>query len=247
MRAFRLLKPSEIEVRIAEIDRQGRYVRLLLYKTVRTDAALLDETSGPQNWQNDYKSIDGKLYCGIAIRFGDEWITKWNTGTESNMEAQKGEASDAMKRAGFVWGIGTELYSAPQITVWAPKAQLKERNSGGYACYDHFSVQTIDYDADENISRLVIRNDTTGLDVFACGMGVTPLPEPKPEPPKAPPKEERCERCGKVLVPYKNSKGQTVSVEQHIAISRKKCHDMVLCPACAVEYLSLKKNAAAGQ
>lgn len=244
MRAFRLLKPSEIEVRIAEIDRQGRYVRLLLYKTVRTDAALLDETYGAHNWQNDYKSIDGKLYCGIAIRFADEWITKWNTGTESNMEAQKGEASDAMKRAGFVWGIGTELYSAPQITVWSPKAQLKERNSGGYVCYDRFSVQSIDYDADENISRLVIHNDTTGLDVFAWGAGVTPMPEPKPEPPKAPPKEERCERCGKTILPYKNSKGQTVTVAQHIAASKKRCNGMQLCLDCAMEYEQLKNAAA---
>jgi hypothetical protein len=240
MRAFRLLKPSEIEVRIAEIDRQGRYVRLLLYKTVRTDAALLDETYGPQNWQNDYKSIDGKLYCGIAIRFGDEWITKWNTGTESNMEAQKGEASDAMKRAGFVWGIGTELYSAPQITVWDGKAEIKKRDSGGYACYDRFSVRSIDYDENEDISRLVIVNEKTGADVFAWGAGVKPLPEPKPEPVH----EERCERCGKVLVPYKNSKGQTVTVAQHIAASKKKCNGMQLCLDCAMEYEQLKHAAA---
>ena len=65
------------------------------------------------------------------------------------------------------------------------------------------------------------------------------------EPQKEP--EERCERCGKVLLPYKNSKGQTVSVEQHIAASKKKCHDMVLCLDCAAEYMALKQNAAAGQ
>ena len=56
---------------------------LLLYKTARTDAALLDETFGADRWQNDYKILDGKLY-------GDG-----DCGTESNMEAEKGQASDA--------------------------------------------------------------------------------------------------------------------------------------------------------
>ena len=109
------MKPNEIEVRIQQINQYQtdkgvkRYVQLLLYKTARTDAALLDEKYGPMSWQNDYRSIDGKLYCGIGVLTEKGWVWKWNTGTESNMEAQKGEASDAMKRAGFVWGIGTEL------------------------------------------------------------------------------------------------------------------------------------------
>lgn len=167
MRGYRLLKASEIECRIQEIDRSGRFLRLLLYKTVRTDAAILDETHGPMNWQNDYKSIDGKLYCGIAVRSGTEWIWKWNTGTESAMEAQKGEASDAMKRAGFCWGIGTELYSAPKIMIWSPKAKIEKNSRDKLVCYDRFYVRQIEYDENQDICRLVIVNETSGLDVFA--------------------------------------------------------------------------------
>ena len=165
------MKPNEIEVRIQQINQYQtdkgvkRYVQLLLYKTARTDAALLDETYGSMNWQNRYESIDGKLYCGIAVRRDDgEWIWKWNTGTESNMEAQKGEASDAMKRAGFVWGIGTELYSAPGIVIYEPKAEIKDRN-GKLVCYDRFFVREIGYDENEDINRLIIAKGHT--DVFS--------------------------------------------------------------------------------
>lgn len=173
MRSFRLLKPNEIECRVQRIDqyqtKEGlkRFVQLLLYKTARTDAALLDEAYSPGNWQNRYASIDGKLYCGIGVRAyadKDDWVWKWNTGTESNMEAQKGEASDAMKRAGFVWGIGTELYSAPQIVIYEPKAEIKDRN-GKLVCYDRFYVREIGYDENEDINRLIIAKGHT--DVFS--------------------------------------------------------------------------------
>ena len=45
------------------------------------------------------------------------WVCKEDTGTESNTEAEKGLASDSFKRAGFNWGIGRELYTAPLIYV----------------------------------------------------------------------------------------------------------------------------------
>jgi len=221
MRAFRLLKPNEIEVRVADIAKDGKYVHLLLYKTARTDAALLDETYGAKYWQNDYKSIDGKLYCGIGIWF-DEWIWKWNTGTESNMESQKGEASDAMKRSGFVWGIGTELYSAPVITVYAPKATIKERN-GRYACYDRFSVRLIDYDANQDISTLVIHNDTTGMDVFSYG-----ATQATPEKPVG---EYVCEQCKNHVVAYVGTDGRQVTPFDHARRS-KKVFGKVLCLEC---------------
>lgn len=155
MRTFRLLRENEIECRVSEIARDGKWLRLLLYKTARTDAALLDETFGPGAWQNDYRIIDGKLFCGIGIKCGSEWVWKWNVGTESNMEAEKGQASDALKRAGFVWGIGTELYSAPDIKIPADKCNIREYN-GKFRCYDNFTVEKIAYDERENISCLAI-------------------------------------------------------------------------------------------
>ena len=101
MNRFRLLTADEIECRISQISDKG--LSLLLYKTARTDANLLDETSFL--WQNDFKVVDGVLYGGIGI-WDDEialWVWKWDAGTESNTEAEKGRASDAFKRAGFKW------------------------------------------------------------------------------------------------------------------------------------------------
>lgn len=156
MRNFRLLKADEIECRISTISEKG--VSLLLYKTARTDYALLDETIGMMNWQNEYRVIDGKMYCGIGIRDKQtsEWVWKWNCGVESNTEAEKGQASDAMKRAGFAWGIGTELYSSPFIWIPADKCNLYKNDKGRLCCNDKFYVREINYNANEEVNSLTI-------------------------------------------------------------------------------------------
>ena len=134
MNGFRLLTADEIECRISQISDKG--LALLLYKTARTDANLLDERYGPFAWQNDFKIVDNVLYGGIGLREVDgEWVWKWDAGTESNTEAEKGRASDAFKRAGFKWGIGRELYTAPRIWISADKCNIRDRK-----CYDNFEV-----------------------------------------------------------------------------------------------------------
>lgn len=40
----------------------------------------------------------------------NSWVWKWDMGTESDFEEEKGEASDAFKRAAVKWGIGRFLY-----------------------------------------------------------------------------------------------------------------------------------------
>ena len=206
MRQFRLLTANEIECRINQISEKG--CGLLLYKTARIDYQMLDETFGMMGWKNDYKVIDGKMYCGIGIKdnSSNEWIWKWNCGTESNTEAEKGQASDAMKRAGFCWGIGTELYSAPFI--WIPadllmKLKYNEKN-GKYYCYDTFTVKDIGYDDQQNINKLVIVNQD--------GNTVFPKPSYNPKPDKsaqAPKTYQKpvgtisnlCKECGAAVTP----------------------------------------------
>ena len=118
---FRPLTADEVECRVAQVgkSKHGTYAMFLIYKDARVDQKLLDEVVGPRNWKNEYAFINGSLYCTISIWDTDkkEWISKQNVGTESNTEATKGEASDAFKRAGFNWGIGRELYSAPRIII----------------------------------------------------------------------------------------------------------------------------------
>jgi hypothetical protein len=57
-----------------------------------------------------------------------EWVSKEDTGTESNMDAEKGLASDSFKRACFNWGIGRELYGYPVIQVKLDADEFKEEN-----------------------------------------------------------------------------------------------------------------------
>lgn len=148
MNDFRLLNADEIEVRISQVNEKG--VTLLLYKTARTDANLLDERGF--EWQNDFKIIDGVLYGGIALDRGEGWVWRWDAGTESNTEAEKGRASDAFKRAGFKWGIGRELYTAPRIWISADKCHITD----GRKCYDSFTVEKIAYNDKQEISGLSI-------------------------------------------------------------------------------------------
>lgn len=172
-RMFRFLTADEIEVKVKQVKENG--LVCLLYKTARTDMDLLDETVGPENWENDYQEIKGNLYAGIGIRQADgSMVWKWDCGIESREDGEgnekKGESSDAFKRAGFRWGCGRELYSSPFIWISNDKANIKANTYNGkttFKCYDTFSVEKIAYNEETGrISGLAIRNDTKGCRAF---------------------------------------------------------------------------------
>lgn len=99
--------------RVQSFSKSSTSASCVAYIDARDVMTILDEVVGPENWQSDYKEIKGNLYAGIAIRIDDEWIWKWDCGTESNAEKEKGEASDAFKRAAVKWGVGRFLYDIP--------------------------------------------------------------------------------------------------------------------------------------
>lgn len=104
---------QELTKKLDYKTRKGPRGTTLAYIDARQVMDLLDEVVKPENWQCDYRDIGGKLYCGIAIKCGEDWVWKWDMGTESEYDAEKGEASDAFKRAAVKWGIGRFLYSLP--------------------------------------------------------------------------------------------------------------------------------------
>ena len=148
---FRRLKATEIDVRVGSTG-QG-WVTVLLYKNARVDMQILDEEVGPFNWQRKHETRNGTVYCTIGIRDPEsgEWVWKEDAGSESNAEAEKGAASDSFKRAGFNWGIGRELYTAPTIFIRTDDADMK---NGKFAT--RFRVHDIAYDDRGNIVYLVI-------------------------------------------------------------------------------------------
>ena len=132
---FRNAKPNEIELRVGATNDSG--FSLLLYKTARVDANILDETVGAFNWQKRFYQVKNTMICsiGINVNYDDEtkeplWIWKDDAGDESNTEAIKGEASDSFKRAGFAWNICRSLYSSPFI--WIKKDQDNDPKKSHY-------------------------------------------------------------------------------------------------------------------
>lgn len=165
MSMFRKLKADEIECRVSQISDKGLF--LLLYKDARCDMNILDETVGELNWKREHTRENKNCIVSIWDKDKSQWISKEDTGTESNTEAEKGLASDSFKRACVNWGIGRELYSAPKIWIPADKYTAKIGKNGKPACYDKFSVAKLTYKPNGDIENLAIRNDSAkGAIVF---------------------------------------------------------------------------------
>lgn len=165
MKKFRNLRPEEIDARISQID--AGWCTLLLYKDARCDMNILDETVGALNWKREHTRDNANCIVSIYDNEKKEWVSKEDTGTESFSEAEKGLASDSFKRACVNWGIGRELYSSPSIFITARKDMVKanktsefyENSKGKYETKTRFSVEVIDYDENENIKDLIIRDN----------------------------------------------------------------------------------------
>lgn len=174
-----LLTAQDIECRVQSVTRakNGRVgAVLLLYKDARVDMRILDQVFGPGNWQRTHEVINGNLFCNIDIWDAQKgvWVRKQDVGVESNTEKEKGQASDAFKRAGFTVGVGRELYTSPFIYVeLADNEFFSEGQQNGrkevLKCYSNtrFSVTHVAYNDRREISELVIvdRNGNVRFDM----------------------------------------------------------------------------------
>lgn len=223
---FRPLTKDEIEVRIGVIKDNG--CQLLLYKDARTDMNILDETVGSVNWQNKFYEHKGILFCSLGINTNyahpelpERWIWKDDAGVESNTEAEKGNASDARKRAGVAWGIGRELYTAPFILISSRDCSIQ-----GKKCYDKFIVDHIKIENGE-IIELSIHNSSANKTVYSWSKKQPSKAKPKPEPktePKVTPEEKTytCSDCG-------------ATVNQNMAGRTLKTFGVILCKDCGLK------------
>jgi hypothetical protein len=140
---------------VAQAKNNG--VSLLLYKDARCDQNILDETVGPMNWMRSHTRENANCIVSIWDETKKQWISKEDTGTESNTEKEKGLASDSFKRACFNWGIGRELYTAPFIWIKAEDCQGLNQYGDKWKCFDTFEVQKIVIE-NKRIVALAIRN-----------------------------------------------------------------------------------------
>jgi hypothetical protein len=107
---------TDIDFRIQSINKGG-YATILAYKDARVDINRLNAVCGHLGWQRAHTRDNHNCIVSIWDADHGHWVSKEDTGTESNTEQQKGLASDSFKRACFNWGIGIELYDYPMIQV----------------------------------------------------------------------------------------------------------------------------------
>ncbi len=91
--------------------RKGPGGTWLAYFDARAAMRRLDDVCGPF-WQCRYMDGGGGLLiCELSIKWDGEWITRSDGAGDTKIEAEKGRASDAFKRACVRFGIGRYLYS----------------------------------------------------------------------------------------------------------------------------------------
>ncbi len=107
--------PKVLSWRVGATSRDKTKGIALAYINARDVMKRLDDVLGMENWQCKYP-FQG--CCELSIRVGGEWITKSNLAGETNVEGEKGQASDSFKRAAVLFGVGRYLYYLENI--WVP-------------------------------------------------------------------------------------------------------------------------------
>ena len=160
MENIRLLRADEIDCRPQTVKAGG--CSLLLYKDARCDMAIMDEVYGSLNWKREHTRDNHNCIVSVWNSDIQQWISKEDTGTESNSEAAKGLASDSFKRACVNFGIGRELYTAPFIWIKLSPVETYTDSKGRIqlAVGLKFFVEKIEY-KDRVITGLTISDGKT--------------------------------------------------------------------------------------
>lgn len=109
-----LAQPFESELidwRVGSTNAEKTSGLALAYIDARTVMDRLDAACGPGHWQNKYTPAGGMLICDLGIKFPQAgWVWKADGAGTTDVEAEKGMASDALKRAAVRFGLGRYLY-----------------------------------------------------------------------------------------------------------------------------------------
>ena len=136
----------------------------------------LDEVVGGENWQTAFKVINDNLFCSVGIRVThedetSEWIWKEDVGTESNVDKEKGNASDSFKRACVHFGVGRFLYNQG---IQKLKTK-KHTNNKFYPCDDKGNIL---WDGDDLTDYINKKGSSKPAETPAAPKYATPTKEP---------------------------------------------------------------------
>jgi len=117
---------SQINWRVGRMSKKKDKAIPFAYLTARDVMDRLDNVFGMAGWQAEYP-FPGCCRIGVLVgrdtKEGHirEWVWKANCADTTAVEAVKGQASDAFKRAAVLFGIGRYLYDFPNF--YAPVGQ----------------------------------------------------------------------------------------------------------------------------
>lgn len=109
----KLKKVVPCQWRVQSFSRFKAEATVVAYIDARECMDILNEFA-VYGWHREHYSINNKEYCKVGIVMPDASI-QWRAdcGTQSNTEKEKGQSSDAFKRACVNFGIGSFLYELP--------------------------------------------------------------------------------------------------------------------------------------
>ena len=126
------LLPNEVEWRIHSVTKDKSKSIVVPYIQRLCVFNRFDEEFGHDKWSLDVERVlpivtgyqNGNIIhshagakCTISVLIGGEWVSKSDFGSDSASDALKGAASDSMKRASTLWGLGRCLYNYPKISI----------------------------------------------------------------------------------------------------------------------------------
>lgn len=109
--AQKLQLPMNHKWKIQSFNKAKTKASCVAYIDARDVMDRLDKVVGIGNWKDSYRrDSKDRLICKLEINLSEEWVGKEDVGMESGSEGEKGEFSDAFKRAAVKWGVGRFLY-----------------------------------------------------------------------------------------------------------------------------------------
>ncbi len=116
--------PAKVSWRVGAVTKDGTKAMALAYVDARDVMERLDEVCTPAGWQDEYPEIGTTTVCKISLKIDSEWVSKTDGAGTTDVEAEKGQLSDAFKRCAVKWGIGRYLYDIK--SPWVEIDQFKK-------------------------------------------------------------------------------------------------------------------------
>lgn len=133
-----LKKPIPHSWRVQSYSKNKPVATVMAYIDARDTQDTLDAYC-TYGWNRKHQMLNDRLYCSIGIVMPDGTV-QWreDCGTESNEDKEKGQASDAFKRAGVNWGIGRFLYDMKIQYVTADAIKADSDKTDGEKVYKRY-------------------------------------------------------------------------------------------------------------